>query len=40
LAHFHIFAGKNKNEPKMGLKMKRKMATVNNPNAVGGSDPI
>jgi hypothetical protein len=31
LAHFYIFAGKNKNDPKMGLKMKRKMATVNDP---------
>jgi hypothetical protein len=31
LAHFYIFAGKNKNEQKMGLKMKRKMANMNDP---------
>jgi hypothetical protein len=36
LAHFYFFAGKNKNEPKMGLKMKRKMATMNNPNGYIG----
>jgi hypothetical protein len=31
LAHFCFYLQKYKNEPKMGLKMERKMATMNDP---------